>query len=108
MKFQDDISMPHTCTRTSRNQYVPHFFKVGGIKMITVDFSETIAASDLKGCRIRHLIEYMKIISIEGQWHFLTLAQGRRHTKIQTEFSQKLLYRSEPNFVSLKESFQVQ
>ena len=31
MKFQDDISMPHTHTRTSRNQYVPHFFKVGGI-----------------------------------------------------------------------------
>ena len=91
MKFQDDISMPHTHThtRTSRNQYVPHFFKVGGIKMITVDFSETIAASDLKGCRNRHLIEYMKIISIEGCVH----------TKIQTEFSQKLLYRSEPNFV---------
>ena len=48
--------------------------------MITVDFSETIAASDLKGCRNRHLIEYMKIISIEGCVH----------TKIQTEFSQKL------------------
>ena len=29
--------------------------------MITVDFSETIAASDLKGIRSRHLIEYMKI-----------------------------------------------
>ena len=24
----------HTYTRTSRNQYVPHFFKVGGIKML--------------------------------------------------------------------------
>ena len=57
--------------------------------MITVDFSETIAASDLKGCRNRHLIEYMKIISIEGCVH----------TKIQTEFSQKQLYQSEPNFV---------
>ena len=35
MKFQDDISMPHTHThtRTSRKQYVPHFFKVGGIKI---------------------------------------------------------------------------
>ena len=99
MKFQDDISMPHTHTRISRNQYVPHFFKVWGIKMITVDFSETIAASDLKGCRNRHIIEYMKIISIEGQGHFLTLAQGCVHTKIQTEFSQKLLYRFEPNFV---------
>ena len=35
MKFQDNILMPHTHkhthTRTSRNQYVPHFFKVGGI-----------------------------------------------------------------------------
>ena len=30
-------------------------------KVKTVDFSETIAASDLKGSRSRHLIEYMKI-----------------------------------------------
>ena len=29
--------------------------------MKTVDFSETIAASDLKGSSRRHLIEYMKI-----------------------------------------------
>ena len=29
--------------------------------MKTVDFSETIADSDLKGSRSRHLIEYMKI-----------------------------------------------
>ena len=28
-------------------------------------------------------------MSIEGQGHFLTLAQGRVHTKIQTGFSQK-------------------
>ena len=40
MKFQDDISNmntythTHTYIRTSRNQYVPHFFKVGGIKKI--------------------------------------------------------------------------
>ena len=45
--------------------------------MKTVDSSETIAASDLKVSRSRHLIEYMKIMSIEGQDHFLTLAQGR-------------------------------
>ena len=36
MKLQDDISNmnthKHTYTHTSRNQYVPHFFKVGGIK----------------------------------------------------------------------------
>ena len=29
--------------------------------MKTVDFSETIAASDLKGSRNRHLIEFMKV-----------------------------------------------
>ena len=65
--------------------------------MKTVDFSETIAASDLQGSRSRHLIR--RYVSIEGQGHFLTLAEGRVHTKIQTGFSQKLLYRSEPNFV---------
>ena len=47
--------------------------------MKTVDFSETIAASDLKVSRSRHLIEYMKVWEIEGQGHFLTLAQGRVH-----------------------------
>ena len=65
--------------------------------MKTVDFSEAIAASDLKGSRSRHLIR--RYVSIEGKGHFLTLAQGRVHTKIQSGFSQKLLYRSEPNFV---------
>ena len=63
--------------------------------MKTVDFSETIAASDQKGTRSRHLIKYM---SIEGQGHFLTLAQGRVHTKIKNGFSQKILCSSEPNF----------
>ena len=29
--------------------------------MKTVDFSEAIAASDLKGSRGRHIIEYMKM-----------------------------------------------
>ena len=54
--------------------------------MKTVDFSETIAASDLKQK------DLMKIcVSIEGQGHFLTLARGPVHTKIQTGFSQKLL-----------------
>ena len=37
MKFQDDISNMNTYVRTyirtSRNQYVPYFFKVGGIMM---------------------------------------------------------------------------
>ena len=37
-----------------------------------MNFSETIAASDLKVGRSRHLIEYMKVyVSIEGQGHFL-------------------------------------
>ena len=71
--------------------------------MKTVDFSETIAASDLKGSRSRHLIR--RYVSIEGQGHLLTLAQGRLHSKIQTGFSQKLLYRSDQ---ILFESFQVQ
>ena len=39
-------------------------------------------------------------MSIEGRGHFLTLAQGGVHTKIQTGFSQKLLCRSEPIFSS--------
>ena len=59
--------------------------------MKLVDFSETIAASDLKVCRSRHLIELIRLVSIEGQGHFLTFAQGRVHTKIQTGFSQKLM-----------------
>ena len=46
-----------------------------------MDFSETIAASDLKVSWSRHLIDYMKICVIEGQGHFLTLAQGLVHKK---------------------------
>ena len=70
--------------------------------MKTVDFSETIAASDLKVSWSRHIIEDINIqyVSIEGQGHFLTLAQGCVHTKFQTGFSQKLLCRSEPNFLA--------
>ena len=73
-------------------------------KSDTVDFSETIAASDLKVSRSSHLIEYINV-SIEGQGLFLTLSQGREQTKIQTGFSQKLLCRSKSFFY---ESFQVQ
>ena len=61
--------------------------------MKTVDFSEIIAAIDLKVGRSRHLV------SIEGQGHYLTLAQGCVHKKIQTGFSQKLLCLSELYFV---------
>ena len=60
--------------------------------MKTVDFSETIAASDLKVGRSRHLIEYMKVCEYEGQGHFLTLVQGRVHTKIQTGLTKTGLY----------------
>ena len=67
--------------------------------MKTVDFSETIEACDLKIGRYRQLIDSIMFVSIEGQGHFLTLAQGRVHTKIQTGFSQKLLGHSELNFV---------
>ena len=60
--------------------------------MKTVDFSETIVASDLKDSRSRHLSKRFMYISIEGQGHFCTLAKGRVHTKNQTGFFQKLLY----------------
>ena len=67
--------------------------------MKTVYFSETIEACDLIVGRYRQLNDFMKVVSIEGQGHFLTLAQGRVHTKIQTLFSQKIQSHSEPNFV---------
>ena len=40
-------------------------------KVETEDFSETIAASDLKGRRSRHLIEFTKVC--EGQCRFSTI-----------------------------------
>ena len=57
--------------------------------MKTVDFSETIEACDLKVGLCRQLIEFMRYVSIEGQGHLLTLAQGHLHMKIKTCFSQK-------------------
>ena len=45
--------------------------------MKTVDFfSETIAASDLKGSRSRHIIEYMKVC--EHLWSRSSLDLGPR------------------------------
>ena len=41
--------------------------------MKTVDFSETIAASDLRFSRSRHLIKYIRYVSIEGQGLFFYL-----------------------------------
>ena len=66
--------------------------------MKTVDFAETIEPCDLKVGKYRQLIDFMKV-SIGGQGHFLTLAQGHVHTKIQTNYSQKLRCHSELNFV---------
>ena len=73
--------------------------------MKTVDFSETIAASDLKVSRSRHLIEYRRYVSIESQGYFLTLAQGRVHIKFELDFLRN--YCADLN-QSLYESFQVQ
>ena len=42
-------------------------------KVKIVDFSETIAAYDLKNGRCRQLIESMKVVSIEGQGNFFTI-----------------------------------
>ena len=39
--------------------------------MKLVDFSETIAASDLKGRKSRNLIEFTRVC--EGQGHFFTI-----------------------------------
>ena len=64
--------------------------------MKTVDLSETIEACDLKIGRYRQLIDFMKVCKY---CRYLTLAQGRIHTKIQTRFSQKLQGHSELNFV---------
>ena len=41
--------------------------------MKTVDFSETIAASDLKVSRCRQLLSLLSYVSIEGQGHFFTI-----------------------------------
>ena len=49
--------------------------------MKTVDFSEIFEACDLIVGRSRQLIDFMKVNDYLGQGHFLTLAQGRVHTK---------------------------
>ena len=41
--------------------------------MKTVDFSETIAASDLKVGRCRQLIDLLRYVGIDGQCHFFTI-----------------------------------
>ena len=74
--------------------------------MKTVDFSETIAASDLKVGRSRHLIEYIyRFVSIENQCFFFTLAKGRVHIKFEVDFLRN--YCADLN-QTLYEIFQVQ
>ena len=51
-----------------------------------MDFSVAFEACDLKVGRYRQLIDFMKVLVYEGQGHFLTLAQGRVHTKIKPNF----------------------
>ena len=46
-------------------------FSIGKVKI--VDFSETIAACDLKVGRCRQLMKIMKVCEIEGQSHFFTI-----------------------------------
>ena len=87
-----------------KNRYLENFSKAAvKEKVKTVDFSETIAASDLKGTRSRHLIR--RYVSIEGQGHFLTFAQGSVHTKFKLDFLRN--YCTDLNQI-LYESFQVQ
>ena len=71
--------------------------------MKTVDFSETIAASDLKGSRSRHLIR--RYVSIEYQGHVLTLAECRVHANFKLDFLRNCC--ADLNQI-LYESFQVQ
>ena len=57
--------------------------------MITVDFSETIAASDLEGSRSRHLIEYMKICEYLRSKSFLDLgARSCTYKNLNWNFSE--------------------
>ena len=55
-------------------------FSIGKSKIVV--FSETIAASDLKVSRSRHLIEYMKICEYLRSRLLLTLAKGGVHIKL--------------------------
>ena len=71
--------------------------------MKTVDFSETIAASDLKGSRSRHIIR--RYVSIEGQGDFLTWPKVVYIQKFKLDFLRN--YCTDLNQI-LYESFQVQ
>ena len=73
---------------------------MGKLEVKTVDFSESIAASDLKVSRSIHLIEYMKVCEYQRSGSFID--QGPRSCTYKHSnrvFTQKLLCRSEPNFL---------
>ena len=63
--------------------------------MKIMDFSETIAACDLKVGRCRQLIELVNFImkvhvcEYSRSMSFLDLAQGHLHMKVKTDFPQK-------------------
>ena len=61
--------------------------------MKKVDYSETIEACDLKLISL----DLMKMLSIEGQGHFLTLAQCPFVDEDLSFFSQKPLAHFQPN-----------
>ena len=74
--------------------------------MKTVDFSETIAASDVKVSRNRHPIDYVKICEYcMSRSGFLTLANDRVYTKFKLDFLRN--HCADLN-QSLYESFQIQ
>ena len=56
---------------TARSNLVTKIFLSEKVK--TVEFSETIAASDLKGSRRKHLIAYMKICEYRRSRLFLDI-----------------------------------
>ena len=56
--------------------------------MKTVDFSETDAACDLMLIDADNYLRLRRYVSIEGQGHFLTLAQGHLCMKIKLAFSE--------------------
>ena len=74
---------------TARSNFVTEPFLLKKIK--TVDFSEPIAACDLKVGRCRQLIKFMKVYEYSRSRSFLTLAQNHLHMKIKTCISQKPL-----------------
>ena len=65
--------------------------------METMDFSETIAACDLKACRFRQVIELMKVYDFWRSMSFLDLGPRSFTNEIKTCFFQ-LGHFYAPNF----------